>query len=234
MNMSYTPNAGHLWFLANIFSYVIIFSPLFFYFKRNENGKVVTVVKKIFSTPLGLLLAIAAFIGEAMIIKPYPYELYAMTWHGYFLGLLAFFFGFCFVLSGNLFWNMIVKWRWVFVSVPIILFILRIAYFKMNTPVYLLVTESDCWIFSVLAFGCKYLNKPSQSLTYLSQAAYPVYIIHMIFLFLGSMLLFPLELDVRIQFILVLLFTFTGCFGLYELIIRRINFVRPLFGLKRK
>jgi len=234
MNVSYIPNAGHLWFLGNIFSYVLIFSPLFFYFKRNGNGKVVMLIKKIFSNPLGLLLVLAAFVAEALIIKPYPYELYAMTWHGYFLGLLAFFFGFCFVLSGDPFWSTILKGRWLFLSAAILLFILRVVEFKMNVPIYLLVAESNCWIFSVFGFACKYLNRPGNALTYLSQAAYPVYIVHMIFLFLGSMLIFPLELDVRLQFILVLLFTFAGCFIIYEFMIRRVNFVRPLFGLKRR
>jgi len=234
MNVSYIPNAGHLWFLGNIFSYVVILSPLFFYFKRNGNGKVVMLIKKIFSNPLGLLLVLAAFVAEALIIKPYPYELYAMTWHGYFLGLLAFFFGFCFVLSGDPFWSMILKGRWLFLSAAILLFILRVVEFKMNVPIYLLVAESNCWIFSVFGFACKYLNRPGNALTYLSQAAYPVYIVHMIFLFLGSMLIFPLELDVRLQFILVLLFTFAGCFIIYEFMIRRVNFVRPLFGLKRR
>jgi len=234
MNVSYIPNAGHLWFLGNIFSYVVILSPLFFYFKRNGNGKVVMLIKKIFSNPLGLLLVLAAFVAEALIIKPYPYELYAMTWHGYFLGLLAFFFGFCFVLSGDPFWSMILKGRWLFLSAAILLFILRVVEFKMNVPIYLLVAESNCWIFSVFGFACKYLNRPGNALTYLSQAAYPVYIVHMIFLFLGSMLIFPLELDVLLQFILVLLFTFAGCFIIYEFMIRRVNFVRPLFGLKRR
>src|SRR5450432_4278668 len=126
MNVSYIPNAGHLWFLGNIFSYVFIFSPLFFYFKRNENVQVVMLIKKIFGNPLGLLIVIVAFIAEALIVKPYPYELYAMTWHGYFLGLLAFFFGFCFVLSGDSFWNIIMKWRWVFFLVALSLFILRV------------------------------------------------------------------------------------------------------------
>ncbi len=231
--LKYTPDPGHLWFLANIFSYVFILSPLFFYFKRNEEGKVVSAIKKIFSNPLGLLLVLTAFIAEALIVKPYPYELYAMTWHGYFLGLLAFFFGFCFVISGDPFWNMIVKWRWLFLSAAILLFILRVVQFNMAAPVYLLVTESNCWIFSVFAFGFKYLNRGGNVLTYLSQAAYPVYILHMIFLYLGSMLIFPLELDVHLQFVMVLLFTVTGCFTVYELI-RRVNLVRPLFGLKRK
>jgi hypothetical protein len=176
MSLSYAPNQGHLWFLGNIFSYVIIFSPVFFYFKRNENGKVVSIIKKIFSNPLGILLVITAFVAEVLIMKPYPYELYAMTWHGYVLGLLAFFFGFCFVMSGDSFWNMILKWRWLFLSGAIVLFVLRITQFNMNAPIYLLVVEGDCWIISVLAFGCKYLNRPGKVLNYLSQAAYPVYI----------------------------------------------------------
>ncbi len=232
-DMKYTADPGHLWFLANIFLYVVVFSPLFFYLKRNEGGTLVKGIAKVFSTPIGLLVVVATFVLEAMIIKPYPYEMYAMTWHGFFLGLLAFFFGFCFVLSGNGFWNMILKFRWMFVAIAMTLFIFRLVYFKMNTPVYLLVFESQCWIISVFAFGYKYLNRPSKALTYLSQAAYPVYILHMIFLYLGSIWIFGLNMDIRVQFILVLLITIGGCFATYE-VIRRLKWIRPLFGLKAK
>jgi peptidoglycan/LPS O-acetylase OafA/YrhL len=84
----------------------------------------------------------------------------------------------------------------------------------------------------VLAFGNKYLNHTGKTLRYLSQAAYPVYIIHMIFLFLGSWLIFPLDIAVPLQFVLLLAFTAGGCLAVYEFIIRRVNFLRPLFGLK--
>jgi len=52
------------------------------------------------------------------------------------------------------------------------------------------------------------------------------------FLFLASLLIFPLGIDVRLKFILVLLITVAGSIAFYEFIIRRINFFRPLFGLK--
>jgi len=231
MELNYTYDPGHLWFLANIFIYVLILSPLLFYLKKNETGKVAGVIKQIFSNPPGLIIVISAFVAEALIIKPIPYELYAMTWHGFFLGLLAFFFGFCFVLSGPAFWQMIVKWRWVFLGVAASLFVLRLFYFGMTTPNYLVVVESQTWIYTLLAFGNKYLNRPGKALTYLSQAAYPVYILHMIFLYLGSTLIFPLSIALPLQFILVLLFTTGGCFATYE-IIRRVKFLRPLFGMK--
>lgn len=230
--LTYSPNPGHLWFLGNILVYVVILLPVLFYLKRNEEGKLVAWIKRMLGSPLGLLPVIAAFIAEAVLIKPNPYEMYAMTWHGFFLGMLAFFFGFCFVLSGPLFLKMLLKWRWLFLSAAIMLFIFRFFQFQMRVPSYQLAVESNCWILSVLAFGYRYLNHPSKVLRYLSQAAYPVYILHMIFLFLGSLFIFPLEIAVEIKFILLLMFTFLGCFLFYELIVRRISIVRPLFGLK--
>jgi glucans biosynthesis protein C len=103
---------------------------------------------------------------------------------------------------------------------------------QMSVSVVQLVIESNCWIFSVFAFGYKHLNNSGKVLTYLSEAAYPVYIIHMVFLFLASMLIFPLDIEVWLKFVLVLLLTGIGCFVCYEFIIRRSKFIRPLFGLK--
>ena len=167
-------------------------------------------------------------------MNPVLFELYAMTWHGFYLGLLAFFFGFCFMVGGYPFWNMLLKWRWVFLIVAVALYVYRLQQDQMKVPNIQLVVESNGWIFSVFAFGYKYLNHPGKALRYLSQAAYPIYIIHMLLLFLVSSLIFPLNLDVRLKFVLVLSLTVTGCFVLYEFIISRIDFCRLLFGLKPK
>ena len=233
MDVAYSAHPAHLWFLGNIFMYVSIFTMLFFYIKNNENGKFVSALKKVMSSPFGLLLVLIALILEVWIVDPQPYEMYVMNLHGFVLGLLAFFFGFCFVLSGAGFWNMILKGRWVFLALAILLFAFRMFEFHMHMPVqsFQFPMESFCWILSVLAFGYRYLNKPSKALQYLSQAAYPVYILHMIFLYLGSMLIFPLDIPVQLQYVLTLLFTFVGCFGTYE-IIKRLKILRFLFGMK--
>jgi hypothetical protein len=228
--VSYNPNASHLWFLGNIFAYVVIFLPVFMYFKKNEEKKFVIWIKRIFSNPLGLLLVISGFIFEAFLVKPNIYEMYASTWHGFFLGLVAFFFGFCFVLSGSAFWNMLLKWKWVFLSVAILLYVYRLI--EVNVPDFQLAIESNMWIFSVFAFGYKYLNRPSKTLDYLSQSAYPIYIVHILFMFLASVIIFPLSISVLLKFVIVLLLTFIGSFTFYEFFIKRIKYIRPLFGLK--
>ena len=230
--LQYTPNPAHLWFLGNIFIYVIMLLPVFFYLKKKQEGRIAIWIKKRLSNPLGLLIVTAAFVVEVLLVKPTLYEMYAMTWHGFFLGLLAFFFGFCFVLSGSSFWNMMLKWRWLFLTAAVLLYTYRLLQFQMKVPDTLLVIESKCWIFSVFAFGYKYLNSSGKALRYLSQAAYPIYIIHMIFLFLASLMVFQWDIDVHLKFILVLFLTVAGCFVFYEFIIRRVSIIRPLFGLK--
>src|SRR5690606_19829144 len=110
----------------------------------------------------------------------------------------------------------------------------RFLQFQMRVPGYLLSIESNFWVLSVFAFASRYLNRPGKALTYLSKAAYPVYILHMIFLSLGSLLIFLLDVAAPVQFILILLFTCIGCFSVYEFIIRRVSFIRPLFGVKTK
>lgn len=234
MPFSYFPDSGHLWFLGNIFAYVIILSPLFFYLKKHDNGKFKKIISKVMSYAVGPLSVSVFFILELILVKPQLFELYAQTWHGFFIGLLAFFFGFLFVYSGNSFWQTLLKWKWLYIAIAVILFALRLNGFENPAMYYLKAIESNCWIFGVFGLGYQYLNKPSARLTYLSQAAYPVYIIHMFVLFAGALIILPLNLPPFLEFVGITLFTFVVCFLIYEFILRRINILRPLFGLKWK
>jgi hypothetical protein len=157
--------------------------------------------------------------------------MYAETWHGFFLGLLAFFFGFLFMYVGKTFWQNVLQWRWLYTGIAAILFTLRFVVYTTEAPGYLTVIESNCWIFAVFGFCHKYLNKPSNALSYLTKAAYPVYIIHMIVLYLAAMFILPFKLPALISFAIITVITFVGCFLLYEFLIRRIPLLRPFFGL---
>ena len=231
--LKYAPFPGHLWFLGNIFIYVLFLSPLFFYLKKNEHGKIHRWLQNLFNNPLGLMLISGAFILEVVLMKPEVYEMYALTLHGFLLGLLAFLFGYIAVYSGNTFWQTLLKWRWLMLSVAFILFLVRLIVYDLQAPIYILPIESCGWIFGVFGFAYKYLNRPSKTLSYLSQGAYPIYIIHMIFLYLASFLIMPLDIPMVLQFTLIVVFTFIGCFMFYDLVIRRVDFLKLLFGMKK-
>lgn len=221
MEARYTANPAHLWFLGNIMSYVVIFFYLFYYLREKS------IIKKIFSSPFSILLPMAFLMAEKLIINPYPYEMYAMTLHGFFLGLIAFFFGFCFAAAGVAFWDMLLKIWWLLLVVAATFCFFRLTY-QVNqfTPI-----ESVCWVLLVFAAGYRFLNRPGAALRYLSEAAYPVYIIHMVFQFLVSSWIFPMDVPVAIKFVLLVVLTLGGCLLSYE-IVRRINITRFLFGLK--
>ncbi len=231
-DLTYMFNPAHLWFLGNIFVYVLVLSPIFFYLKRNKDGVVNRWMTKLFSNPLGLLLITIPFVAEAVLVNPEAFEMYAMTPHGFWLGMLAFLIGFCCVYSGMAFWKTVLKWRWLFLAVAISMYFVRLFVFELQAPNFLVAIESNIWIFTVFGFGHLYLNRPSKALSYLSQAAYPIYIIHMVFLYLGSWLFFQMEIPTELQFVLSILFTAMGCFVTYEFVIKRVKLLRPLFGLK--
>lgn len=230
--LDYYPHVGHLWFLGNIFAYVLLLSPLFLFLIKKEEGKFRKGLSSFMNNPVGPLAISLFFVLEAILVKPQLFTMYAETLHGFFLGLLAFFFGFLVVYSGKVFWQTVSKWKWLYVGLAIVLYTIRLLVFESNSPGYFMAIESNCWIFAIFGFGYQYLNKPGKTLSYLSQAAYPVYIIHMFALYAGALVILPLEMPPVMKFILITTFTFVLCFLMYEFLIRRTGFLRPLFGLK--
>lgn len=229
--LQFQPHPGHLWFLANIFTYVLIFSPLFVYLKKKENTPLHHAVQRFFGSPLGLLAVMLVMVGEVQLVRPDVFELYVLTWHGYFLGLLAFLFGFGFMYAGQAFIQNLYHWKWLWLVMGIGFYMTRILVYQFKAPNYLLSIESNCWIFAIMAFGHEFLQRPGKALTYLSEAAYPVYIWHMAFLYLGTALILPMEMPTELKLVSLILFTFVGCFGMFELI-KRTKMTRLLFGMK--
>ncbi|MEL6842028.1 MAG: acyltransferase family protein, partial [Bacteroidota bacterium] len=229
----YFPNPGHLWFLGNILIYVLMLTPLFVYLKKYPQKAVGRAIKSFMSHPLGWAALIGMFVLEAVLLNPELFTLYAFSAHGFCLGLLAFLSGYLMVYAGLPFWERLASWKWILFAAASSLFLLRLFYFELVGPNPLLAVESNLWVLTVLGLGYHYLNRSHPALPYLSEAAYPVYILHMLFLYLASYFLFPTDIPAWGAFILVLVITVGGCYAAFELI-RRVKWLRPLFGLKTK
>ena len=65
----YNTGPGHLWFLANIFIYVIVLLPSFIFLKNNIHGKVISWLNILYTRPVGLLVITSAFVLEALRIS---------------------------------------------------------------------------------------------------------------------------------------------------------------------
>ena len=194
--IEYSPNVGHLWFLANICIYVIQIIG-FAFLERNYDYKFFNFFRNQLKRPYFIYLFIIPFILEAELMNPDYFATYVGNSHGFMIGMFAFLFGFLFVAIGNTFWFAVEKLKYVSLVLAFTIYLIRLLFFELNPPHYLSSIESMNWIFAIFGFGYKYLNKPSKLLSELSQAAYPVYIVHMIFLYLGAYLIFPLKLILK-------------------------------------
>ncbi|WP_435133019.1 acyltransferase family protein [Formosa sp. A9] len=234
IGLSYYPHMGHLWFLGNIFVYVLICLPVFYVVKNNKVSRFAAVFNKLIKNPFGLLSVNLLFVAEALWLQPNPFSMYAETLHGFVLGFIAFLLGFLFMNSGNVFWKTIAQWKWAYLVLAVILYTIRSQMPAAEGLPYITVIEMNSWIFSIFGFCHQYLNKPSKLLSYLSTAAYPVYIIHMIVMYLAAKFILPFHFPAILSFVLITVVTFAGCYLIYEFIIRRVFWLRPLFGLKLK
>ena len=230
--LDYFPHSGHLWFLLNIFIYVVVLSPLFYFLQKREEGPIKKKLSKWMSNPLGPLSVSTFFVLEVALVQPQIFELYAETYHGFFIGFLAFFFGFLCVYIGKAFWETLRKWKYLYLLIAAFLYLNRVnAYMDLPT-MYMTPVESICWIFGLFGLAYQYLNKPSTLLSYLTKAVYPVYIIHMFVLYGASYFILPLKISPWIQFIAITMLTFIFCFLIYEFILKRVRFIHPFFGMK--
>jgi glucan biosynthesis protein C len=89
-------------------------------------------------------------------------------------------------------------------------------------------------ITAVLGWGHALLNRPFHWLPYAREAVYPWYILHQSLLLFFAWQLMPLNLGPVTEPLLILLGTVCGCALLHEYVIRRIRWLRPLFGLDDK
>ena len=242
----YFPFPGHLWFLINIYFYVLIFLPIFNYLKNNPNNLISNFVINIRKFPLAIIFILGfPIVISTILINPKDFPAFAFTTHGFIIGFICFFNGFLFVSIKKYFWDSITKIKFQTLFIAIILYIIRLANLinneSQNEPLIsslliinaLTAFEATNWILSILGFSAKYLNKPSKLLAYLTSSVYPVYIVHMPIQFLFSALIFRLNINTSLKLVMILIATYSISFLIFE-IIKNIRYLKVLFGMKNK
>jgi len=232
---AYTFDVGHLWFLMNIFMYILWFLAIFYFVKEYRESRFISFLGRFLDKhPIGICIFAVPYILQALTIpSDIPYSLFYDPRVGLALGAIAFLLGFTFITIGNPFWKAVSKVKFYTLGFAAILFLDRILILKFQCPHWLTSIESISWILAIMGIGYSYLNKPSKLLSYLNPAAYPIYIVHMAFFYWAAYIIFPLNINPWLSLLFIVVFTFAGCFLSYE-IIKRVFFLRPLFGLKFK
>lgn len=229
----YTLNFGHLWFLLNIFLYVLWLLGIFVYLKDRPENRLLRFFKGVLRRPFGLLLLAGPVMIEAWLTRPDYFSIYIDNVHGWLLGLICFFYGFILIAVHEEFWPAVRRDRWAALCLAVVLFLVRWRVFGFQNELrWLTALESMGWMLAIIGFGSSFLNRPSQALDYLRQAAYPVYIVHLPIQKAVCFILFPRTLSPYGKLAVLLIGTFAFSLLLYEVVLKRLKWFRPLFGMK--
>jgi glucans biosynthesis protein C len=222
----------HLWYLLMLLVFSVITLPIFLKTKRITATKQFSILHYLF---IPIPLAIAALTVNNVVNLA--------SW-GMIFYLLLYIIGFYFfvreslgefvrrigVLAGALSFMSTASYiSWVyFFGFPMEI--------SLGWAVFMMIRVLLVWnmIFFILYLGDKYLNVSNRALKYSSEASMPFYVLHQPVIILLGFFIYNLEWTVPVKLILLISAAFLLIMCLHELIIRRVNILRVLFGLKIK
>jgi glucans biosynthesis protein C len=90
------------------------------------------------------------------------------------------------------------------------------------------------WIISFLGFGAKFLNFKNRFMEYANEAILPFYILHQTILLIIGYYVIQWNTNIAVEYAFITISSFTIIMLIYELLVRRNNILRQLFGMKFK
>lgn len=233
----------HLWFLPYLLVFSWVLAPLFVYL-RNHKTSFVEWVKRLIQKTWGIYLFVIPLYLVESLIEPFFPITHALVddWFNFIFSIILFFYGFVLIATGNVFWESVARLKTRSLVIGIIAFTGQViiwlffedGYVIHFTEAMLKVVNIWSWILVLFAYAAQYLNKPSKGLAYANRAVYPFYILHQTVTVGIAYYLMDLDWGLLPKAILLIVGTFGISWLIYDLIILRVPWLHPLFGLKKK
>lgn len=234
----------HLWFLPYLLIFSLLLIPIFIYLRKHPLNKFTQWIKKLASQTFGLFwLIVPLYLFEAFL-EPFFNVTHALIddWFNFISSMFLFLYGFLLISVKDEFWKTVQENRRRYLVLGLISFaILMGLIFEFEdstlrhfTEAFIKVFNIWAWILAIFGYAAKYLNKPSKQLSYANESVYPFYILHQTIMIIIGYYLMDLSWGFFPKFAIMILGTFFGSWLIYEFLIRRWKFIRPLFGLKNR
>lgn len=233
----------HLWFLPYLLLFSLILGPIFIRLKRG-GSRLVDWTKKIIQKPLGFYVFIIPLFLVEGLVEPFFPVTHALVgdWFNIAFSMLFFFYGFLLISCGNMFWDSLKKIKHKALLIGVMAFTLLVCRWlfiekdgalEHFAEAFLKVINIWSWILVLFAYAAKSLNKPSKRLAYANRAVYPFYILHQTVTIVIAYFLIDLTWNFMTKATILVVGTFGISWLIYDLIILKIPFLHPLFGLKK-
>lgn len=238
-------NTYHLWFLGFLFTFSVFALPLFNYFKSNLAQKIISKVAS-FCDKKGMIFLFALPVLVSHLVLRVSFPDYS-SWADFFYWLIYFIYGY--VLFSHIKFIQAIKrhCKAAFgVGIACLLIVLFMLYFSNGIAgfqfpdysiqslvfmiIYSLLTWS--WIIFILSAGFKFLNFNNKFLKYSSEAVFPFYLLHQTIILVIGFYVVQWDMGIAPKFLTISSLSLITTIGIYDLFIKKVNFVRFLFGMK--
>lgn len=237
---------GHLWFLYYLFLMSFVLLPVLSYLRTAAGGKLIHRFADWCAKPGCIFLFIIPIVCVLFLFKAVFPGLH--SWADFFLYVVLFLVGYA-IVADERFPQSIDRSLWIGLAGGIVTFIgifwivqsksydpfSKEQYSTMYFLYHLLSGVSHwSWIVFFLGIGHRWLNVQHNMLTYCHKAVLPFYILHQTVIMAVALFVVQWKRGIPLKFFIISLVSFVLSVMLYELLIRRLNPVRFLFGMRPK
>jgi peptidoglycan/LPS O-acetylase OafA/YrhL len=232
---------NHLWYLAYLWMYTIVLTVL----ARPLDSRLGQALRRRFTGLRGAAL---------MLLPVLPFCLYSFTlqplfpdngdfihdWYRNAVYFTVFLYGYIVARDAG-FWAEATRLRWATLACAVAIFAVRMVLVSMypdEAPasieaLALVLRNLYMWsmLLTILGWAHAYLNRPFRWLPWANENVYPWYMLHQSLIIAFAYSLLPLHLHPAPEAIAILALTVAGCWSVTALV-RRVGWLRPLFGLK--
>ena len=233
----------HLWYLAFLFIFSLIALPIFLPRKKAGNSLLSRVANS-FDKPWALLLLFVPLTAVSLLadVAGLGWTRQMGSWD--ILSYLLFFI-YGYLIFSNTQIQEVIRRHSTFALIAAValsvggLYLQFSAQLTENVTTWILISalkslRAWCWIIALLGLGSRFLNFNNRYLGYANEAVLPFYILHQTIILIVGFFVVQWSMGIAPKYLIVVVISFAAIMAIYELLVRRINILRFLFGMRLK
>ena len=237
---------AHLWFLQFLFLISLLLLPLLLYLRSESGQRVIERLAGWCDRRGGIFLFLIPLALVRIGLRGFFQEY--LSWSA--LAYYAVFFLIGYVIAADRrFTESYKRHGWVFLALGLLAYgaegFLMFGlgyrypgpeYFSWTYVLFNMVMSigNFCWVMFIMSLGAKHLNFNHKALAYANEAVLPFYILHQTIILLVGWYIIPLNIPILLKFLIISPISFLLIIVIFELLIKRVNAIRFLFGMRSK
>ena len=236
----------HLWFVGFLFAFALIALPAFLWLKQDSGKRFIASLARLAEWRGDFLVFVIPLILPRFVLQPFFPEY--TGWADFFF-LLFFFMSGYILIADERFMQAIRRDRLLhlILGIACTLFFFSVA---AGSPVWDWLRSpgtpgfyvswavwgfnSWCWTMVIFNVGMRFLDYTNKWLKYSREASYAFFFLHQPVIILIAFYAVQWDAGITLKLLVVVLGSLMVSLGLIELVIKRVNVLRGLFGIKSR